>query len=125
VAQDRKTKEYRIWLSEHCGKVTFRSRAHAWRVIIKMFLREPGADRLYLSPYECRREASRPSRGIWVPQRNAAPHIHIGHSQHAPYPRLRGKLRHKVKYPLYRARLELKIRLGLAQRPPERKRRKK
>jgi|SRR5579871_2792233 len=100
----------RLWLAQHCGKVTFRSRAHAWRVILGMAVRQRKLD-LYLHSYECRWTARPPSR-------TAPPHIHVGHSKNAPWPRLKRTLRHWLVYPCLRARRELKIRLGLAERPP-------
>jgi hypothetical protein len=104
----------KLWLAQHCGKVTFRSRWHAWLVIACMCLRDRRMD-WYLHPYECRWAPRIYGR---EPQRTGDPHIHIGHGRNAPWLRLGRKLKRWFVYPYYRTRRELKIRLGLAQRPP-------
>lgn len=84
------------WLAAHCGKRKYRSRWHAWAVILRIWVRNRVIDSL--EPYTC----------TWAPHwsqgRTGAPHIHIGHGRYAPFSWLRRQLHLYVVWPYYRAR---------------------
>lgn len=84
------------WRAQHLGKRRFRSRRHAWAVIIRMWLRERRWDTL--QPYTCRWGSSHAAG------RTAPPHIHIGHGKYTPGARARHQLNLRVIWPYYRAR---------------------
>jgi hypothetical protein len=104
-------KQWRIWVSQHRGKVSFPTRRAAFRVAMKMRWHHRSL-KLRLQPYRC----------TWVdrpaPRRGGPPHWHLGNSKLRPFARLRRFILKHTLWRYYRARLAWRVWRGTARYPP-------